>query len=92
MVAGRHPDIGKNRARRESPYCIEQLARVTDAGYDLDLLGVFQQTPYAFPYEVVVLGDNDPERLRHPDPLFSWWCEVMGGPADYEHMLAKHCA
>ena len=33
----------------------------------------------------------------HRDHVTTWWCEVMGGPADYsehhggyEHMLAKH--
>jgi hemoglobin len=34
---------------------------------------------------------------RHRRAVVAWWCEVMGGPADYtdrlggyEHMLAKH--
>jgi hemoglobin len=34
---------------------------------------------------------------EHRDHVTTWWCEVMGGPADYtatlggyEHMLAKH--
>jgi len=34
---------------------------------------------------------------EHRDHVVTWWCEVMGGPADYtaalggyEHMLAKH--
>ena len=75
MVTGRHADIGENRAWGESPYRIEQLARITDAGYDLDLPGVFQQTAYAFAYEVVVLGDDDPELLRHPDLRPSWQWE-----------------
>ena len=65
MVTGRHADIGQNRARAESPHRIEQLARIADAGHDLDLPGVFQQTAYAFADEVIVLGDDDPERLRH---------------------------
>ena len=65
MVTRRHADIGKNSARAESPDRIEQLARITDAGHDLDLPGVFQQPAYAFAYEVVVLGDDDSERLSH---------------------------
>jgi hypothetical protein len=44
MVAGRHADIGENGARCESPHRIEQLARITGGGQDLDLPGVFQQT------------------------------------------------
>jgi hemoglobin len=34
---------------------------------------------------------------EHRDHVVTWWCEVMGGPADYtaalggyEHMLSKH--
>jgi hemoglobin len=34
---------------------------------------------------------------QHRDHVTTWWCEVMGGPADYtahhggyEHMLARH--
>jgi hemoglobin len=34
---------------------------------------------------------------EHRDHVISWWCEVMGGPAEYterlggyEHMLSKH--
>jgi hypothetical protein len=65
MVTGRHSDIGENSARAESPDRIEQLARVTDAGHDLDLPGVLQQTAYALAYEVVILCDNHPECLGH---------------------------
>jgi hypothetical protein len=42
MVTGRHANIGKDSARAESPYRIEQLARITDAGQDIDLPGVLQ--------------------------------------------------
>ncbi|WP_188939663.1 group II truncated hemoglobin [Nakamurella endophytica] len=52
------------------------------------------------------LVEDDPELARlfggtvsaeHRDHVTTWWCEVMGGPADYtahhggyEHMLAHH--
>src|SRR3954468_11885398 len=42
----------------------------------------------------VFAGQVTDEHRRH---VVTWWCEVMGGPADYtaalggyEHMLAKH--
>jgi hemoglobin len=42
-----------------------------------------------------VFGGNVTE--QHRRDVTTWWCEVMGGPADYtdahggyEHMLAKH--
>jgi hypothetical protein len=65
MVTGWHADIGQNRAWGEPPHRIEQLACITDAGHDVDLPGVFQQPAYAFADEIVVLGYDDPEHLRH---------------------------
>jgi Transposase len=62
VVAGWHADIGQNRVRGESSHRIKQLARITNTGYDLDLPGVFQQTAYAFADQVVVLGDDHPQR------------------------------
>ena len=50
----------------------QELKRIPNTGHDLDLPGVFQQAPYAFADEVVVLGDDDPERLRHLD-VWSFW-------------------
>jgi hemoglobin len=58
------------------------LNRFYDLVEDDDLLGpVFE-------------GQVTDEHRRH---VTTWWCEVMGGPADYtdllggyEHMLAKH--
>jgi hypothetical protein len=65
VVTGRHSDIGQHSVRAESAYRIEQLARITNTGYDLDLPGVFQQTAYAFADQIVVFCDDGPEYLRH---------------------------
>jgi hemoglobin len=58
------------------------LNRFYDLVEDDDLLGP------------VFAGQVTDEHRRH---VVTWWCEVMGGPADYtealggyEHMLAKH--
>jgi hypothetical protein len=64
-VTGRHANIGQNSARAQSPDRIEQLPGITDASQDIDLPGVFQQTAYAFADQVVVLGDDHPQRPRH---------------------------
>ena len=64
VVARRHPDVGEHRVGREPPHRVEQLGRVAGARDHVDLAGVLEQSAHALAHEVVVLGDDDPQRAR----------------------------
>jgi hypothetical protein len=44
---------------------VEQFRCRPDGGLDEDVAGVLEQPPHALPYQVVVVGRDDPQRLRH---------------------------
>ena len=49
-------------SRREPPHRVEQLGRVAGGGDHVDLARVLEQPAQALAHEVVVLGDDDPQR------------------------------
>jgi hypothetical protein len=68
VVAGRHPDGGQYCLWSEPPDRVAQLFRVADGGDDVDLAWILGQPAGALANEVVVLGEDDPQRVRHRLP------------------------
>ena len=65
LVAWRHSDVGQNCVGAKTVDSLQELFRIAHARQHLNLPRVLEQTPRPLAHEVVVLGNDEAQSIRH---------------------------